>query len=183
MLFEHDLSFDLVLLISLRIGRIYNLNDSFSLRPNEINKMAKDLSAKNYTQFSASAGNIVRHILGILFLPSIDYDLPKFPDAHRVSRAILWNRSISTAIGPSRIGDVITRVLQPMLPKGDFRDMVSVLSLASCGESQISPIDVEGWRSIPVWFQLYERIKFDERLAIIRRLSSCNIDSPRGLSR
>ena len=50
--------------------------------------------------------------------------------------------------------------------------------MASCDESQISPYELEEWRKILARFHLYDRLPFEGRLPIIRRMGEEDITSP-----
>ena len=79
--------------------------------------------------------------MGALY--TTEYRVGAIIDSTRAFHAILWNRSILSEIGAKRISDLIVMVRISKLPKEEFRRFASILSLASCDESQI-PLRTRG---------------------------------------
>ena len=134
----------------------------------------------NYTKTAVSAANIlIANTMGIL--SSMNYRLIDLGESIKAFRDILWNRDILLAMRGGR-GGGITRLFSMVrlsrLPRETFRSSVSILSLASCDESQIFPYDLEEWSEILARFHLYDRLPFEGWLPIIRRLIDENITSP-----
>ena len=139
-------------------------------------------SVSDYESAALSAADILlRNIMGIL--STTKYNNEKLSHAANAFHAILWNKSILSKIGGRRIADFLVRARSPRLPKGEFRALVSILSLASCDDSQIFPFALEAWRKVIVRFQLYDRIPFATWLSIVYRLQESNINSPYDFSR
>ena len=131
----------------------------------------------NYTKIAVALANIlIASAMGIL--SPLNYRLSDLEESIKAPHAILWNRDILVAIGRGRITRLCSRVRLSRFPREEFRGFVSILSLASCDESQIFPRDLEEWRKILARFHLYDRLPFDGWIPIIRRLIDENIASP-----
>ena len=129
-----------------------------------------------YTKTAVPAANIlIANTMGIL--SSMNYRLSDVEESTKAFRAILRNRDILLAIWGDRTTRLCSRVRLSRSPRGAFRSLVSILSLASRDESQIPPYDLEEWRKILVRFHLYDRLPFEGRLPIARRLIDENISS------